>query len=35
MEFNRNFADREWVLATKRWPPRMMAALDRFLTLSG
>lgn len=34
MEFNRQFSDPQWVAATKHWPPRMMAALDRFLRLS-
>lgn len=34
MEFQPQFSDREWVATTKRWPPRLMAALERFLTLS-
>lgn len=32
-EFNKQFADPEWVAATKHWPPRLMAALNRFLSL--
>ncbi|EFN57788.1 hypothetical protein CHLNCDRAFT_143137 [Chlorella variabilis] len=34
MEFNKSFSDRDWVYRTKHWPPRLMAALDRFLTLT-
>ena len=34
MDFSRNFADPQWVAANKRWPPKMMAALDRFLRLA-
>jgi hypothetical protein len=34
MDFNRYFADRQWVADNKKWPPRLMAALDRFLTLT-
>jgi tetratricopeptide (TPR) repeat protein len=33
MEFNPRFADRQWVADTKHWPPRLLAALDRFLSL--
>lgn len=32
-EFNKSFADPQWVADTKGWPPRLMAALDRFLKL--
>ncbi|KAL4425538.1 hypothetical protein ABPG75_009554 [Micractinium tetrahymenae] len=34
MEFNQRFADAQWVAETKHWPPRLMAALDRFLRLA-
>lgn len=34
MEFNKQFADRGWVQQYKHWPPRLMAALDRFLALA-
>lgn len=34
MEFNQQFADAAWVQQYKHWPPRLMAALERFLTLS-
>ncbi|KAI7841317.1 hypothetical protein COHA_004936 [Chlorella ohadii] len=33
MEFNQQFADAAWVQQYKHWPPRLMTALNRFLTL--
>lgn len=33
LEFQPRFSDRDWVQQTKHWPPRLMAALDRFLKL--
>lgn len=33
-EFDRRFADTAWVAAERRWPPALLDALQRFLTLS-
>ena len=34
MEFDRRYADPQWVQQQKHWPPRALAALERFLRLS-
>lgn len=33
LEFDKRFSNREWVLQQKKWGPKMMKALDRFLEL--
>lgn len=33
LEFDQRFSNREWVLQQKKWGPRMVEALDRFLEL--
>lgn len=33
-EFDSRFSDLEWVAKERHWPPRLMAALQRFLTLT-
>ena len=32
-EFDQRYADADWVARTKHWPPRALAALQRFLQL--
>lgn len=32
-EFDQRYSDPAWVSANKHWPPRLMAALHRFLAL--
>ncbi|GIL65688.1 hypothetical protein Vafri_19239 [Volvox africanus] len=32
--FDRRYSDTEWVRVNKHWPPRMIAALQKFLSLS-
>jgi len=32
--FDRRYADEDWVRTQRRWPPRMMTALQKFLNLS-
>ena len=34
-EFDKRYMDVEWVTREKRWPPAMVAALDRFTNLKG
>lgn len=33
-EFDGRYSDVQWVKANKKWPPRMLVALENFLTLS-
>ena len=33
-EFDTRFADVQWVQHEKHWPPRLVAALEHFLSLS-
>ncbi len=33
-EFDTRFSDLQWVRTEKHWPPRLLAALENFLTLS-
>jgi hypothetical protein len=33
MEFDRRYVDLVWVRSSKHWPPRMLAALQRFIEL--
>lgn len=32
--FDKRYVDPEWVRTNKHWPPRMIAALQKFLSLS-
>lgn len=34
MEFDRRYADLDWVRQQKHWPPRAVGALERFLQLT-